>query len=238
LVEHSDLAEDVWLAVLVATTTIATLYVGWYVGWRAGRGPRQRATDGSGRADPADPDRLQEAGPGRESIGAWSQRLVAEQARSTRHGGRSTVVALRIGTPSGPLRRRALPDVTRSVEMARFVAGQSRASDVVRATSDGLIRILLVETTEDGARAYIDRLSGGLATDRDTDGPEIVAAWASMAPSRDLSAANRLAVARLRGATSGWLRSLAVHRTDPGAEAPPVGELDGRVARPGEPFQG
>ena len=72
---------------------------------------------------------------------------------------------------------------------------------------------MLIELTESGASRFVDRISAELADAPGVDGKDIVAAWAAMAPGRDLRAADRLAVARLRGATSGWLRSLAVHRT-------------------------
>jgi hypothetical protein len=122
-------------------------------------------------------------------------------------------VALRLGKDRGPLGRRVAPELRRTVGVAEAIAARSRASDIVRVTDDGIIRILLVETPENGAHVFVDRISEALAAEPSADGQDVVAAWASIAPSRDLAAADRLAVARLRGATSGWLRSLAVRRT-------------------------
>jgi hypothetical protein len=85
-----------------------------------------------------------------------------------------------------------------------------------------MIRILLVETGEEGARAYVDRLSTVLMASPDIGDRNIVTAWASVHATRDLATADRLAVARLRGASGGWLRSLAVRRGRDGAAGRPV----------------
>ena len=222
--EHIDLFEDVALAVLVASTTVATLDVRW----RSGRGMRRWSkaapvTNRLGNAGPDPTDATDHAGQDarRESIAAWVRRLVSEQARCIRHNAPATVAALRVGTPLGALRRRSPVEIHRNVEIATALAASSRASDVVRVTDDGIIRILLVETSEDGARAYVDRISTTLATNGDVRGQDVVAAWASIRPTRDLQTADRLAVARLRGASGGWLRSLAV-RHAPEAESEDV----------------
>lgn len=212
--EHNDVLEDALLAVLVATTTVVTLYVGWRAGGaarRPGGGPRQRRLDAPAAETAAvaaedDPRR-------REPLGTWTRRLVSEQARSARNGAPATVVALRLGEDRGPLGRRVESELRRTVGIADSIAARCRASDVVRVTDDGIIRILLVETPEDGAQSFVDRISPGLAGEPGAGGREVVAAWASIAASRHLPAADRLAIARLRGATGGWLRSLAVRRT-------------------------
>ena len=211
--EHIDLFEDVALAVLVASTTVATLDVRW----RSGRGVRRWAKAGpvadrlgSDRPDPAEATDHAGQDARRELIAAWVRRLVSEQARCIRHNAPATVAAVRVGMPLGALRRRSPVEIHRNVEIATALAASSRASDVVRVTDDGIIRILLVETSEDGARAYVDRISSTLAANVDVGGQDVVAAWASIRPTRDLQTADRLAVARLRGASGGWLRSLAV----------------------------
>ncbi len=213
--EHNDLLEDVILAVLVASTTVGTLYIGWRAGRAALRrvDPARHAGDGDTDADGT----VAERDGRREPFTAWRRRLVSEQARSVRHGAPATVIALRLGGTRGPLGRRVQEERRRTANLADGVARRSRASDVIRVTQDGIIRILLVETTEQAAYAYMDRISEALRTEGWTERGDVIAAWASMAPSRDLAAADRLALARLRGATSGWLRSLAVHRTDSGA---------------------
>jgi hypothetical protein len=216
-VEHIDLFEDVALAVLVASTTVATLDVSW----RSGRGARwwakvasARDASSNGRAGS---DALDTNGQDarREPVAVWIRRLVSEQARCVRHNAPATVAALRVGTPVGALRRRSTEEIRRNLEIATDLAARSRASDVIRVTDDGIIRILLIETPEDGARSYVDRISSALAANGDVAGKDVVAAWASIRPTRDLQTADRLAVARLRGASGGWLRSLAVrHGTD------------------------
>ncbi len=216
--EHKDLLEDLILAVLVASTTVGTLYVGW----RAGRAARRRM-DPDRPAAEREPDfeALVSDGEGRrEPFVAWRRRLTAEGARSARHGSPATVVALRVGPSRGPLGRRLVQNRRRTAGVTEGVARRSRASDVIRVTDDGTVRILLVETTEEAAHVYVDRVSEAIRTEGWVERGDLVAAWAAIAPGRDLAAADRLAVARLRGATNGWLRSLAVHRTEIGSTLP------------------
>jgi hypothetical protein len=228
-VEHKDLFEDVLLAIVVATATVATLFVGW----EAGRARRRSRDRDQPAGDPV-PEAGGPVGPGfrREPIGSWTRRLAAEQARAARHGGSATVVVMDHGTTHGALGRRVTPELSRIVGVADVVARQTRASDYVRVTDDGIIRILLVETNEAGAQVFVDRISARLAADADTS-QDLVTAWASVPSGRDLSAADRLAVARLRGATSGWLRSRSVRRPI-GAPALAVAavEIDTDVAGP------
>jgi hypothetical protein len=213
-VNHVDLVEDVVLGLVVAWTTVAALYVGW----RTGRVMRRRTPgwDPGGAIEASDagsPDA------GAVSVGEWNRRLAAEQARSVRHGTPATIVAIRADSTTGP---RAAPEsATKEARRrpAEMVGRWLRTSDAVYVTGDGTVRILLVEATEVDARRFVARISSELGA-ADAGTPGMVAAWAAIAPGRDLRAAERLAVARLRGATSGWLRSLAVHRTTGGPVEP------------------
>lgn len=213
---HTDLLEDVILAVIVASTTVATLYFGWKAGRRAIGTPG--ADNDRGREPSVIP--LEDEGRTRTGmIGDWQRRISAEQARHVRRGAPATVVAMRLGPSRGPLARRSGPEVSRTAAAAERVANTSRASDVVCVTDGGTIRILLVDTIEDGARPYVDRMSRNLRDERDDQSSSVLAGWASIASSRDLAAADRLAVARLRGAAAGRLRSLAIHRTTDSGDA-------------------
>jgi hypothetical protein len=197
-VEHSDLLEDVLIAFVVVTTTLTALYVG-----RRSTTVQRGRPEGDHHSDAAHDERRPQTSVDAAAGGpatTWNRRLVSEHARLMRHGGTATVVALRVGSQRGPLARRSPPNLARNIATARAIARQSRASDILEVTPDGYIRILLVETTEDGARAYVDRLSSGVPAEHETGSRAIVAAWASMVPSRDLPAADRLAAARLRGA--------------------------------------
>jgi hypothetical protein len=219
-VEHIDLLEDVALAVFVASTTVATLDVRW----RSGRGRRSPSSEsavptgteaGAGGSDQA------EAGRGeltRESTATWLRRLANEQARWIRHGTPASVVVLCASRAPGALGRRSTIEIGRSIAIANDIADRSRASDTVRVTDDGMIRILLVETGEEGTRSYVDRMSTVFAASPAIGDQNVVSAWASVHATRDLATADRLAVARLRGASGGWLRSLAVRRGSDGAD--------------------
>ena len=228
LVEHNDLLEDVILAALVASTTVVTLYVGWRAGRAARKRERVRGADGAPSVEPAPIG--DEPAFRRESMVAWSRRLAGEQARSARHGSPASVVALRFGHARGPLSRRSEDELRRATAGADLLVERTRASDVVHVTGDGVIRVLLVDATDDGAHRFVDRVSDLLRADPSSGGREVVATWASIAPSRDLFAADRLAAARLRGAAGGWLRSLAVHRAGDDAMVPTEAarEHDGR----------
>jgi len=210
-VNHVDLLEDVVLGMVVAWTTVAALYVGW----RAGRLPIRRLPFDNGGDTPGrdvvEPDNDAHA-VGVVPAADWSRRLSVEHARSARHGSSATVVAIRTGQPGRRDRQRGESATDVGAVATVALARRSRASDTVCLTHDGTIRILLIETTEAGARRFVDRITPELAAEPDAGG-DIVAAWAAIAPGRDLRAADRLADARLRGATSGWLRSLAVRRT-------------------------
>ena len=144
---------------------------------------------------------------------AWCDRLRAEQARLQRYGGAATVVAMHLGGPNGALARRTVRRRARVAVLARRMEAAVRATDVVRVGNDGTVRILLTETDEEGGRACAGRLAQiPPAWGVDVGGaPRLTAAWAETRSGRDLWAANRLAVARLRGASAGWLRSGAVH---------------------------
>ncbi len=162
--------------------------------------------------DPADP-----AGSNVVAMteGVWLRRLAAEQARCERHGRVATVVAMHLGGPTGALSRRSAWRIREQVRLAERLAAAARATDVVRAGSDGIVQVLLAETDEVGARAFARRVADLLPTWGSELGAEtsLTAAWADARDGRDLRSAHRLALARLRGASAGWLRSSAVRTT-------------------------
>jgi hypothetical protein len=144
---------------------------------------------------------------------AWFFRLRVEQRRHQRYGRTATVVAMHLGGPTGALGRRAARRRTQDVWRARRIEGAVRSTDIVRAGSDGIIRVLLTETDEAGGDACVQRLAQRLPGWGAEVGATscLTAAWAATRTGRDLWAANRLAIARLRGVQAGWLRSGAVH---------------------------
>ncbi len=221
---HLDLLEDVILGMVVALTTVAALYAGWRAGIARRRPPIAR-DDGIQR----DGLRAGREAAAHSPMGSddWSQRLAAEQARCARHGSTATVVAIRVDEPRGADGRDGGAGVEAATGTVAAMTRRARASDSICVASDGTIRVLLVETSEVDARRFVDRISAELSIEPNARG-NIVAAWAAIAPGRNLRAAERLAVARLRGAASGWLRSLAVHRV--GEPAPDVADLDGGSA--------
>jgi hypothetical protein len=206
-------------------------------------GPRRGSPSGLGRLGPARGvwSRLARSRPAdvpgavrqdrtASSDAVWLRRLAAEQARCERHGRMATVVAMHLGGPTGALGRRSAWRVRQHARLAERLVGASRATDVVRAGSDGIIQVLLAETDEDGARAFARRVADLLPTwgaelQAETS---LTAAWADARVGRDLRSAHRLALARLRGASAGWLRSSAA-RTAPDRPATPRRAL-GRAA--------
>jgi hypothetical protein len=176
---------------------------------------------------------------------AWFVRLRIEQRRHQRYGRTATIVAMHLGGPTGALGRRAARRRTQDVWRARRIESALRSTDIVRAGSDGIVRILLAETDEAGGDACVhrlaERLPGWGAEVGATTG--LTAAWAATRIGRDLCAANRLAIARLRGAQAGWLRSGAVHlgvgeisRVAAAAHAPeiaPTGDVTRTTREPG-----
>jgi hypothetical protein len=144
---------------------------------------------------------------------AWFVRLRVEQRRHQRHGRTATIVAMHLGGPTGALGRRAARRRAQDVWRARRIETALRSTDIVRAGSDGIVRILLTETDEEGGDACVRRLAErlpGWAAEVGAAG-HLSAAWAATRTGRDLWAANRLAIARLRGVQAGWLRSGSVH---------------------------
>jgi hypothetical protein len=237
LVESIDLLEDVAIAVLVASTAVATLDFRWRSRRRNDGGLRQGSIAKGGFETHSGPDHGLEsirAEAVRESMATWVRRLATEQARWVRHKTPASVVVVRVGDPQGALGRRASTEMSRNIEIARHLAGRSRASDTVRVTDDGMIRVLLTATTEDGAHSYADRISKALPSGHPIGEGSVVAAWASVRPTRDLPTADRLAVARLRGASGGWLRSLAVRRGNDTATARPPSPASAGSGGPGE----
>ena len=206
------------LGVVAFLALIAHLTLGPSRGLSSGLGrlrPFGPAWSRSAGSRPADP--LHPAGPNPAALSeaAWLRRLAAEQARCERHGRAATVVAMHLGGPSGALARRSAPRVRQHLRLAERLASESRATDVVRAGSDGIIQVLLAETDEDGARAFARRVADHLPIWGAELGAEtsLTAAWADTRVGRDLRSAHRLALARLRGASAGWLRSSAARTT-------------------------
>ena len=147
---------------------------------------------------------------------AWSDRLRAECARTRRYGRPAAVVALRIDGLDA-LSVEAGPTVSAwlSGAVARSVRAAARESDVVQADGHASIRVLLVETDEEGARVYVDRVSRPLMFALKDPRAEIrlSAGWAGTSSDADLEEADRLARARLAGISAGWIRSVATWRS-------------------------
>jgi hypothetical protein len=180
---------------------------------------------------------------------AWFFRLRVEQRRHQRYGRTATVVAMHLGGPTGALGRRAARRRTQDVWRARRIESAVRSTDIVRAGSDGIIRVMLAETDEAGGVACVHRLAERLPGWGAEVGAasHLTAAWAATRTGRDLWAANRLAIARLRGVQAGWLRSGAVHldgdgpfsrlaaadhRPEVAAETAPAGDLTRATPEP------
>ena len=144
---------------------------------------------------------------------AWFIRLGVEQRRHQRYGRTATIVAMHLGGATGALGRRAARRRAQDVWRAGRIEAALRSTDIVRAGSDGIVRILLTETDEDGGDACVRRLADRLPGWGEEVGAasQLAAAWAATRTGRDLWAANRLAIARLRGVQAGWLRSGSVH---------------------------
>ena len=144
---------------------------------------------------------------------AWFLRLRVEQRRHQRYGRTATIVAMHLGGPTGALGRRAARRRAQDIWRARRIEAALRSTDIVRAGSDGIVRILLTETDEEGGDACVRRLADRLPGWAAEVGAaaHLSAAWAATRTGRDLWAANRLAIARLRGVQAGWLRSGSVH---------------------------
>jgi hypothetical protein len=157
------------------------------------------------------------------SESSWTRRLAVEQARLDRHGRSASIVAMHLGGPTGAIGRRSATRLGPHVRLTERISTSLRATDVVRAGSDGIIRVLLSETDEAGARAYAQRLAQSLPAWGDEVGADasLTAAWAATAAGRDLRSAHRLAHARLRGAADGWLRSASAQTAPDRARAEP-----------------
>jgi hypothetical protein len=99
--------------------------------------------------------------------------------------------------------------------VARNVRACARDSDLVQDDDHGSYRVLLVETDEDRARWYVDRVSRPLLPSLADPHAEVrlTVGWAGTSSEPDLQATDRLAQARLDGASAGWIRSSAAWRS-------------------------
>ena len=146
----------------------------------------------------------------------WSDRIRAESARTRRYGRPAAVVALRLDGLDA-LSAEAGPSVSAwlSGAVVRNVRAAARESDVVQSDGHAAIRVLLVETDEEGARIYVERVSRPLMYALKDPRAEIrlSAGWAGTSSESDLDASDRLAHARLDGTSAGWIRSVATWRS-------------------------
>jgi hypothetical protein len=154
-------------------------------------------------------------GPGRrqsEAPVAWAHRIRAESARRQEDGWTAAVVAIRIDGLDG-----VAPDVRNRIDRAAAASVRAVAPNPVLVHDDdrGTFRVLLLETDERGARAYVDEVTRPLGRWLDDPGRPVrlTAAWAATSAERDLLATERLAEARLVGASAGWIRSAATWRS-------------------------
>jgi GGDEF domain-containing protein len=152
---------------------------------------------------------------------AWSERLVEEGGRCVRYERPASVVVIRLEVLD-KLVAAAAGTVDRARLCRAVVASlrrSARDSDVVYGDGRGTFRVLLVETDEFGARAYVDRVAVVLKPWIETVDSEVglTAVWAGTSELTDLPAADRLADARLIGARDGWIRSAFVQRLARGA---------------------
>lgn len=142
----------------------------------------------------------------------WASRIRAETIRCHRSGRRASIVYLRLEGLG------ALTGTAGAVAgswLCRIVGAYLRASghekDLVQDDHGGTFRVLLVDTNEEGARAYVESVSKLLTPRLDDPRAEIrlIAGWAGSGAEADLEATQRLAQARLSGASEGWIRSTA-----------------------------
>ena len=196
--DHVVLGE--WLALAFLVSTVAFLRPRRGRSWRL----RKEAGDHGPEVEQGSP-------------ADWSGRIEAEADRALRYGRPASVIAMRIDAQA-PLAPDDRPDTDEHLrdEYLRRVATHTiresvRLSDLVQ-DDDDAIRALLVETDAAGASRFVERVSQLLVPelDRPQTGIRLVAGWASTTGQTDLLAADRLAQARLEGASAGWIRSAAV----------------------------
>lgn len=148
---------------------------------------------------------------------AWSERIQAETGRigPFERAAGAVVIIVRLEAfdelvaeagpiDDGRLCRAIVASVRRAI----------RDSALVSSDRSGTFRILLYESDESVAQAYVDRVSAALRPWVETARaePRLTVAWASTSELTDLAAADRLADARLAGAQDGWIRSAFVRR--------------------------
>lgn len=160
-----------------------------------------------------------------EAAREWADRVEAETVRFERDGRPGVVVALRLDGLEA-VAADGGPEV--AAWLCRIAAGKlrdsARDSDLVQVDPHGSFRVLLAETDDAGADAYVQRASRLLVPWFDHGPTEvcIIAGWAGTSSVPDLQAAYRLAQARLTGASEGWIRSASARRwpDDPDQSVP------------------
>lgn len=145
----------------------------------------------------------------------WNRHLREETARIARFGRRATVVLADCPGLDGMAERLGAPASERvAAELARLLVAEGRASDRVAPLGAARFGVLLVETDEDAAQHYVERVraasddwlaSAGLAA-------RLVIGCASPAPGTDLALAVDTARERMAG---------------PDARPTPVGRMSG-----------
>lgn len=142
----------------------------------------------------------------------WAARLRTETIRCHRSGRRASVVYLRL---EGLDVLSGTAGAVAGAWLCRIVGAYLRASghekDLIQDDHEGSFRVLLVDTNEEGARAYVESVSRLLTPRLEDPRAEIrlIAGWAGSGAEADLEATQRLAQARLAGASEGWIRSAA-----------------------------
>lgn len=146
----------------------------------------------------------------------WADRMRRETIRCHRSGRRASVVVLRLegldalGAAAGPV-----PPVWLCRVVGAYLRACAHRKDLVQDDHRGSFRVLLVDTTEAGARSYVESVTRLLVPRLDDPRADVRlnAGWAGSCSQPDLEAAYRLAQARLAGASEGWIRSASVWRS-------------------------
>ena len=148
------------------------------------------------------------------SIDGWPAQVRTKAARRELDDRTAVVVALRIdGLDDKP------PEVGGRIRRAAAasIGGVSPGAILVDENDSGMFRVLLADADENSARTYITLVTRPLARWLEDPGSPIrlTAGWAATSPHRDLGATDRLAEARLAGASAGWIRSASTWRSAP-----------------------
>lgn len=154
---------------------------------------------------------------GRKDTDEWSDRIRTETTRSRRSGRPAAVVVLRLdgmgalAAGAGP----AAADWLRRL-LTASVRSCAHVSDLVQDDDRGSYRVLLVDTDDDRAGSYVELVARPLAPwlDDPQAAVRLTAGWAGTCSEPDLETSDRLAHARLAGASAGWIRSAATWRSD------------------------